>query len=163
MEAAGGVLSSVSLLVQLIDQVEALREFWQSFKDASNDVALILHDLNLLKDLLKDRANTLPVPSTLLVDVITKCEKKMVPLVRIVQEIEPGFKSRHKTVRLWSSYKTVKKAAYIKKFQDALHDAKGDLILVNQQISEWVDCLTAVLSLALMAFQTIPVRAICHS
>jgi len=136
MEVAGGVLSIVSLLIQLIDKVNELREYWRSFRDAPQQVAAIIEDLGHLKDLLSDRANSLPVPSKSLLIVIARFERKIGPLESLIEELEPGFRSRHRVVRYWSAYKTTKKTTQLDNFQVALHDAKTDLILANQQISE---------------------------
>jgi hypothetical protein len=161
MEVAGCVFGSLSLVIQLVDTVEALRAFWASIQDGPRQIAAIIADLEHLKDLLKDRATSLPAPSKSLLDVIKRYNSKIVPLERIIDELEPGFKSHHKLVRLWSAYRTTKRAAQIERFQNALHDAKTDILLVKQQISEYdPSVVRARVCSDLTLAQTIPIETI---
>lgn len=137
MEVAGGVLGSVSLLIQLIDTVEALRAFWESVQDAPRRIASIVVDLKRLRGLLEDRATSLPAPSKLFLDVVSQYESKIAPLENIIEELEPGFRSRRRVIRYLNAYRAHKRNDQIDRFYNVLRDVKADIILVNQQISEY--------------------------
>jgi N-terminal domain on NACHT_NTPase and P-loop NTPases len=138
MEVAGGVLGIVSLLVQVSDKIEALRAFWKSFKDAPHDVADIIEGLEQLQELFRERAMNMPVPSKTLLDVIARVDGKIMPLENLARELDDSFKSPRRVTRMWAAYRTAKKDVQIKKFREALMEAKTDLILANQMILEYV-------------------------
>ena len=133
---AGGIVSIVSLFIQLADRVQILLDFWRSFQEAPEDVQFILRDLQQLRDILQHRAGTISAPSQLLLDVVGRCHQKIERLEGLLEDLEPGFKSPHRVVRKWHSFKATLRRNCIKEFRDALADTKTDLILVNQNISE---------------------------
>ncbi|KAH6995067.1 hypothetical protein EDB80DRAFT_876950 [Ilyonectria destructans] len=135
MEAAGAAIGAFSLIIQLTERVESLRAFCKSFKDAPHDVSEMGQCLSELRALLKERASTHPMPSPALNAVLRRCDRRIKPLETLVSKLEPGFKSRHKTVRVWTRFATTQNAANVKKLRDELADAKLDLIIASQAIS----------------------------
>ncbi|KAF7545184.1 hypothetical protein G7Z17_g9366 [Cylindrodendrum hubeiense] len=135
MEAAGAAIGAFSLIIQLAERVESLRAFCKSFKDAPQDVSEMGQCLSELRTLLKEKANTQPMPSPALNATLLRCDRRIKPLETLVAKLEPGFKSRHKRVRVWTRFAATQNAAHVKKLRDELADAKLDLILAGQAMS----------------------------
>ncbi|KAH7141251.1 hypothetical protein B0J13DRAFT_54795 [Dactylonectria estremocensis] len=129
--AAGAAMGVTGLIFQLAERVESLRAFCKSFKDAPHDVSEMGQRLAELRALLNERAKTHPMPSPTLKAVLQRCDRQIRPLEALIAKLEPGFKSRHKSVRVWTRFATTQNAAHVKSLRDELADAKLDLIIAN--------------------------------
>jgi len=132
MEVAGGVVGILSLILQIKDQIEALRAFWASFKDAPEDVSMILEDLKQYGQLLEVYAYSSPLTSELHHYLIERCERRLRPLEELVAGLDQNFKSRRKVTRIWAVFRSKEQLQRVKRFQERLTDAKQDLVLANQ-------------------------------
>jgi hypothetical protein len=129
---AGSAISVASLLIQLAEKIERIRNFWVSIRDAPDFVLDISQSLEQLGELLQLRASKVTTPNLLLLDIISRCSKRVQHLEAILERLEPGVRSDRKIIRIWYSYKTRLRRTDIKDIQDSLKDAKSDLILANQ-------------------------------
>ena len=129
---AGGTITFVSFLIQLADKTQTILDFWSSIRDAPEYVHDIAHDLEQVRELLRKRVEKVAVPNTLLLEIVEKCARRIQKLERILDRLEPGFRSQRRIIRLWYSYKTLLRKNDIKEIQDSLRDAKFDLIIANQ-------------------------------
>ncbi|KAI9731808.1 MAG: hypothetical protein M1835_003512, partial [Candelina submexicana] len=62
LSAAAGVISVVSLAIQLAESVHKVENFWKSVKDAPSEVNDLQENLGILAEIL-DRARTLDTES----------------------------------------------------------------------------------------------------
>jgi hypothetical protein len=129
---AGSAISVASLLIQLAETTERIRDFCKSIRDAPDYIHDISQDLEQLRELLRRRANKVTAPNRLLLDIVAKCAKKVQRVEAIVERLEPGIRSSRKGVRLWYSYKAHLRRNDIKDIQESLRDAKANLMLANQ-------------------------------
>ncbi|KAL9630070.1 MAG: hypothetical protein Q9164_006598, partial [Protoblastenia rupestris] len=131
--AAGGI-AVVSLAVQLAGSVNKLYDFWNSVKEAPEDIHAISMDLGLLSSVLTRIAHEAQQVETqaILVPALNGCWAKAKILTTLLNEIEPGFASTSSRVRKWTSFKAVLKRGQLKKFQEALERMKCTLLLVQQ-------------------------------
>jgi hypothetical protein len=49
---AANVMAAVSLTLQLVDNIESIKEFWKEMRNASREVEQIISDLELLEGIL---------------------------------------------------------------------------------------------------------------
>jgi hypothetical protein len=49
---AANVMAAVSLTLQLVDNIESIKEFWKEMRNASREVEQIIGDLELLEGIL---------------------------------------------------------------------------------------------------------------
>ena len=131
--AASGV-AVLSLAVQLVESVKKLCDFWNSIKEAPEDIQAISTDLELLSSALKGIAyETQHVePDAALVAILNGCSVKVKILTALLNEIEPGFTSTSSRVRKWTAFKAVLKHVQLVKFQAALERLKSTLLLAQQ-------------------------------
>ncbi|KAI9713562.1 MAG: hypothetical protein M1820_000944 [Bogoriella megaspora] len=128
-----GVASFADVLFRAIAKVHA---FWKSIKDAPQDVAAIVLDLELLQDILRDFCsldNSQEIGnSTALSKARMLCSIKIQGLAGIVNDLEHGFKSEEKYKRTWAACKTARKKERLKDFRVSLGDTKLSLSLALQ-------------------------------
>ena len=127
-------IAVVTVAVQLAESVKKLCDFWNSIKEAPEEIQAISLDLELLSSVLIQIAyETQHVePEATLVATLNGCWVKVKILTTLLNEIEPGFASTSSRVRKWTALKAVLKSGQLKKFQAALERLKGTLLLVQQ-------------------------------
>jgi hypothetical protein len=54
---AANVMAAVSLTLQLVDNIESIKEFWKEMRNASREVEQIIGDLELLEGILDGVGN----------------------------------------------------------------------------------------------------------
>ena len=135
LAAAASVVGVASLALQLAGSVKKLHDFWDSVKEAPEDVRSITSDLQLLSSVLSDIASEAQhvTPDHTLEAVMERCVMKVKTLNTILNELEPGFASSRTLKRKWTALKNVLKSEKVKKFQTSLQDLKTTLILVLQK------------------------------
>ena len=133
MEALSTTASFVAL-IQLIESVRKLYEFWVSIKEAPEHIQSIVIDVKLLADTLADIASEAKhtEASVTLIEAIENCDAKVKALNSIVREIESDFASASITVRRRAALKSVIRGARIKRFTSTLESLKSTLLLVQQ-------------------------------
>ncbi len=108
LSAAAGVISVVSLAIQLAESVHKIEEFWREVKDAPDEVRDFLDKLGMLGRIL-DQAEKLDLESkntSIRAEALNKCREKIDLLATIVEDLKAGFVGT-KTQRKWSSLKAV--------------------------------------------------------
>ena len=139
-ESMDGVSSTASataiasFAIQLADNIKKLYDFWQSVKEAPEDIRAITADLNLLWGVLSNIAFEAQHvgPDATLTTVLQSCNSNVKTLILAPQVIEPGFTSTSLRVRKWSAVKAVWKREKLSNFQAVLERLKTTLLLVQQ-------------------------------
>ena len=128
--AASGI-AVVSLAIQLGDSVKKLCEFWASVKEAPDDVRAITADLQLLSSVLAGMAFEEQhfEPNPTLVTALEACRDNVTKLVRIANDMEPGFASKKPRIRIWTAFRAAIKGESIQKSQRILEGLKSTLTL----------------------------------
>ena len=134
LSAAASGMAVVCLAFQLGESIKQLHDFWDSIKEAPDDIHAIQADLELLMSVLAEMANEVQHsgPDQTLTRALKACCDKANKLTRITDEIEPGFASRSLRIRKWIAFKAVFKKEKIHKFQKGLEGLKSTLILAQQ-------------------------------
>ncbi|KAL8817209.1 MAG: hypothetical protein Q9191_008190 [Dirinaria sp. TL-2023a] len=130
--------ASVAGVIQLVGSVRKLYEFWDSIKDAPEEIRAIALDLRLLLSVLAEIASDAQhaEPDQTLEAVMEACHFKVKALNAIVNEIEPNLVSSSSLVKKWAAVKGVLKAKKINKFRDSLGELKITLMLERQTQNE---------------------------
>ena len=142
MEPLSGVSSAfavVSLTIQFADSIRKLTHFWESIKQAPEDIQGIITDLELTSDTLdeisNDASNLGSSSHCLGLHTLKRCSETVGRLHDLVNDIFPGLSSERRRIRTWSAVKAVMRDEKIRKFQDTLKDLKTTLILTSQASS----------------------------
>ena len=134
LSAAASTIAVVSLAPQLADNSKKLYEFWNSIKDAPEDVRNISADLELLSSILHqiglEAQYQRPDPATQA--ALRFCFEKINAIGSLVTDIEPDFVSTSLRKRKWSAVRAVFRQKNYQKCQDALDRMKGTLLLAQQ-------------------------------
>ncbi|MCJ1284982.1 hypothetical protein MMC26_004319 [Xylographa opegraphella] len=137
MDGASGAIAFASIAIQLGQSFVALSRYWESIKEAPADILTIAQDLRFLADTVHhfelDEQNYGQAPEVS--NVLKSCMAKVVILQSLVEEIEPGFSSKHRLQRKWSALKAVLKNDKVEKFRKSLEESKTTLLLA-QSISQ---------------------------
>ncbi|MCJ1307305.1 hypothetical protein MMC25_000951 [Agyrium rufum] len=139
MEALGSTASAfavVSLAVQLGENVRKLYEFWQSVKEAPENIQNIASDLELLSSVLSQIAHDVQntIPDHTLIAVLNSCITKVTTISTLITAFEPGFASRKITTRKWSAVKAAFKQEKLEKLLVTLEGMKTTLILAQHKL-----------------------------
>lgn len=134
LSAAASGMAVVSLAFQLGESIKQLHDFWDSIKEAPDDIHAIQEDLEILSSVLAEMADEVQHsgPDQTLTRALKICCDKVNKLTRITNEMEPGFASRSLRIRKWTAFKAVLKSEKIYRFQKALEGLKSTLILAQQ-------------------------------
>ena len=137
LSAAASGIAVVSIAIQLAESVKKLCDFWDSIKEAPDDVRAISTDLEILSKVLAQIAHESQnqEPDATLVAALQGCSVKVRTLDEIVSDIEPGFSSKRFRVRKWTALRAVLKHGQVVKFQGALESLKVTLLLAQQNQS----------------------------
>ena len=127
-------IAVVTVAVQLAENVKKLCDFWNSIKEAPEEIQAISLDLELLSSVLTQIAYEVQhvEPDATLVATLDGCRVKVKILTTLLSEIERGFASTSSRVRKWTALKAVLKHGQLMKFQAALERLKGTMLLVQQ-------------------------------
>ncbi|KAK4158896.1 hypothetical protein QBC43DRAFT_363022 [Cladorrhinum sp. PSN259] len=132
MEIISAVASGVTLVdtaVRLAQTCIRLQQFWESVKDAPDDVSYILNDLQLVRNILVDIAEQKDMVPSVQV-VLSTCLDRAEILEAIVRDFESSLAPSHsKGDRLWAAIKFTTKDKKLRKFRGSLSDAKQTLML----------------------------------
>ena len=133
LSAAASGMTVVTVAVQLAEGFKKLCDFWNSMKDAPEDIRAISADLKTLSNLLIQIAHEAQhdEPDTTLITALNGCSVKVKALNKILNEIEPGFSSTKSRVRQWTAFKAGVKRGKLTKFQMALDRIKVTLLQVQ--------------------------------
>ncbi|KAM7210787.1 hypothetical protein V8F06_013834 [Rhypophila decipiens] len=148
LSAAASGLAVVSVAFQLAEGCKKLYDFWESVKDAPEEVSLIAHDLRVLSSVLEyiDRSGA-DSPSVTL--VLNSCKIKMQPLHTMVANLERSFNSSSRRDRLWGAIRASSASRRLAHFRESLNDTKGTLTLGmicqnNNMLLEYAKALGAI-------------------
>ena len=127
-------LSAAASVMQLAESFKKLYDFWNSIKEAPEDIRAISVDMQNLSNILSQIANETQhvEPDATLIAVLNGCCVKVKTLNTLLNDIEPGFASKKYRVRQWTAFKAVLKHGKLMKYQVALDRLKIDLLLVQQ-------------------------------
>ena len=133
MDGLSGAASVVGV-VQLGDSIKKLCDFWDSVKEAPDDVHAISTDLSLLSSVLAEMAfeEQHCGPDHTFTRVLEACRDRVNKLTNITNDMEPGFASTSLRIRKWTAFKAVLKGGKIQKFQKVLDGLKMTLMLAQQ-------------------------------
>ena len=134
--AASGITVGV-IAVQLAERIKMLSDFWNSMKEAPEDIRAISLDLKFLSSVLTQIAHEAHYvePDETLLAILDTCSFRAKTLVALLNEIEPGFSSTSVRVRKWTAFKATLKNGQVMKFKEALERVKSTLILAQQNHS----------------------------
>ena len=134
LSAAASGMAVISLAFQLGDSLKQLHDFWDSVREAPDDIHAIQEELGLLSSVLAEMANEMQHsgPDQTLTRALEICSDKVKKLNRITNEMEPGFASGSLRIRKWTAFKAVFKSEKIQKFQKVLEGLKSTLMLAQQ-------------------------------
>lgn len=134
LSGAASGMAVVSLALQLVGSIKQLHDFWDSVKEAPDDVHTITVDLSLLSSVLAEMAFEEQHfgPDQTLTTALGLCCDKVNKLIHITSDMEPGFASKSLRIRKWTALKAVLKGESIQKFQKVLESFKATLMLAQQ-------------------------------
>ncbi|RYP15611.1 hypothetical protein DL765_005590 [Monosporascus sp. GIB2] len=126
--AASGI-TLVDAATRLAQACFKLYQFWESMRDAPAEVKYILHDLDLVGNILRDISNQKDlVPSVSL--ALSGCMGRVSVLEAIVGEFDSGLSQLDsRRERLWTAFRFTGKDKKLQKFRESLIDAKQNLML----------------------------------
>ncbi len=135
VSAAAGVVSFVSLAIQLLEKVQDVRDFWRSIEDGPAEVHELIRELDCILAILQ-AINELESNLHLrndepLVKALRACEINVGKVSATVQDLSAGF-AGGKRNRTWTSLKFALRKGHIKSSQEALERVKTNLILAQQ-------------------------------
>ena len=134
--AAASVISVVSLVIQLVENIQQLHDFWHSFKHALAEAHKIVDDLDSFCDVVNSGFRSLAGTNPVLLKIFQCCDNRIGDLREVVEKQESGFASKRHVIRQWSSFKAVSKKKEIDSFQSVIRGTKLDLLLINQILAE---------------------------
>ena len=134
LSGAASGMAVVSLAFQLGDSLKQLYNFWDSVREAPDDIHTVKKDLWLLSRVLADMAKEMQHsgPDQTLTGALKLCCDRANKLTDFTKDMEPGFASRSLRIRKWTAFKAVFKSEKIHKFQKVLEELKTTLILAQQ-------------------------------
>ena len=139
MDAAAGAVAFASIAIQLGQSFVALYQYWESIKEAPADISTVVQDLKLLAAILRqiesDEQKYGQAPEV--TDVLKSCMAKVDTLRNLVEELEPGFASKHRLQRKWSALKAVLKNDKVEKFRRSLEETKTTMLLARSLSQEY--------------------------
>ncbi|KAL9116372.1 MAG: hypothetical protein Q9187_007104 [Circinaria calcarea] len=137
LSAAASTMATVSLALQLANSTKKLYEFWNSIKDAPEDIHGISTDLEFLSSILQqiglEAQYQPPDPGTQA--ALRFCFEKINAIGSLITDIEPDFASMSLRKRKWSAIKAVFRAKNYQKCQESLDRMKVTLLLAQQNSS----------------------------
>ena len=134
LSAAASGIAVASISLQLVENVRKLCNFWDSIRDAPEEVRAISSDMKLLSTALSRVAHEAQhvAPDAVLDSALDGCWVKVRSLTEIVDEIEPRFDSKCSRVRRWAALKAALRHGKLRRYQDTLERLKSTLSLVQQ-------------------------------
>lgn len=93
LSSAASGFAVISLAIQLADGVKKLCDFWNSVKDAPEDIQGVIADLRLLLIVLTEMAveDQHVESDSALAAVLKACNDKIHRLADLTNDLEPGF------------------------------------------------------------------------
>ncbi|CAG8960171.1 hypothetical protein HYFRA_00010650 [Hymenoscyphus fraxineus] len=94
LSGAAGVIAVASIAIQLAEGIKKLCDFWESIKDAPEDIATLVQELRLLDLVLKkmhineEKYGADPTTTA----VLKRCAEKVNALVAAMDTFQPGFR-----------------------------------------------------------------------
>lgn len=138
LSGAASVIAVASIAIQLADSIKKLCDFWESIKDAPEEIATLVQELKLLDLVLKkihvneEKFGADPTTTA----VLNRCAEKVNTLVAAMDTFQPGFASKKWQVRTWNSFKVTLQSKKFHNFRLSLGEIKTTLILARQDLSE---------------------------
>lgn len=134
LSGAASGMAVVSLALQLSDGIKQLYDFWDSVKDAPDEIRVITTDLGLLSSVLAEMASEEQHsgPDPTLKAALELCCDRVSKIANLTNEMEPGFASMSFRIRKWTAFKAVLKGEKIQKLQKMLEGLKSTLMLAQQ-------------------------------
>ncbi|MCJ1404906.1 hypothetical protein MMC11_008132 [Xylographa trunciseda] len=138
MDVAAGSIAFASIAIQLGQSFVTLYQFWESIKETPVDVSTVVQDLKLLAAILhqielnEQKYGQDPEVT----DVLKSCIAKVDTLRNLVEELEPGFASKHRLQRKWNALKAVLKNDKVEKFRKSLEETKTTMLLARSLSQE---------------------------
>ena len=136
--AAASVVGVLSFSLELAEKVQKLHDFWESYKQASEDIQDIVIDLQTFCDALRRSCQSRSGEDKVLLKVLLQCHTKIAKLEKMAKKLESGLASEIPTLRKWTAIRVVLNKDKIKEFRASLTETKIDLLLLNQAIIEYL-------------------------
>ncbi|KAI0148396.1 hypothetical protein GGR57DRAFT_515374 [Xylariaceae sp. FL1272] len=125
--AASGI-AVVSVAFQLLEECIKLRDFWESVRDAPEEVGIIFDDLKILSALLEDIDRNGETSPAVTMGLIS-CKAKIKNLNRIIEGFDACFRSDSRRERWWGRFKATTRTKQLKDFRDSLNETKSTIML----------------------------------
>ncbi|KAM3077073.1 hypothetical protein ACMFMF_004989 [Clarireedia jacksonii] len=131
-----GIIASgmgiASLGLQLLDNVKKLKEFWDSVKEAPDDVRHALTELEILRTIIdaipKNDADMPAIPAASSAECLKLCYQVLTLLEELLRDMSQRIEKRITR----GSIRVVLKKGTIDKFRDRLRNAQDMLVLCRQ-------------------------------
>lgn len=137
---AGSVVGIASLAIQLFNSVAKIKAFVDDVKDASQDIAEMLEQLELLSGMIQDIAvDEKAHPDVFENSVqLKRCLRLCNDAVQLMTVLEKDLAASVKKRRVRGSLKAIFRASEVEKLAKRLDKAQSSLILAYQIYSKWV-------------------------
>lgn len=139
--AATGI-AVASITIQLADQLKKIYDFWNSWKDAPEDIRSLVKDLELLLSVLdqirKDEEQLGTDQTT--TAILRSCESQVDSCMTVLKDLERGLVVQSRRIRRWSVLRTLVNKGNLKKFHESLQSTKMTLMLALQSLARYVVC-----------------------
>ena len=130
-------IGAVSVSIQLAESIIKLKNFWNLVKEAPDDIAFIIEELELFRDVASDIETDLNSHNTVALAVDTRTDKKCLDFCKkgadvldnickeLAKELEKG--------KVRGGFKTALRKETIDRLRERLRNAQS-LLLLSQQI-----------------------------
>lgn len=125
LSGAASVIGVVSLAVQLAQGISHLRSFFESVSNAPKDIVSVINDLALLARVLEQ----IQTDEDASIAVLETCMEKVVHLHKLIDELEPGFRSSKSYIKKYTAYKWARMDSTLGKLRETLEGTKSTLIV----------------------------------
>ena len=133
MDVAASAVAFASIAIQLGQSFITLYEFWESVKEAPENVSAVVKDLKLLAAILRQiELNEQQYGQNAEVtDALKSCTAKVDILRNLVDQLEPGFASKRRVQRKWTALRAALKSDKVEKFRKLLEETKTTILLAR--------------------------------
>ncbi|KAI9651044.1 hypothetical protein NHQ30_001081 [Ciborinia camelliae] len=127
---AGSAIGIASFVIQLGDGILKLKEFWDSVKDAPEEILRTLDELDTMRIVLAEIEENLGdhTASPAAIKSLQLCKKGMDVLNKVVKEMEREIQNRKK----WGGLKVVLKKDFLEKMEKRLGGANRLMLMSHQ-------------------------------
>lgn len=134
LSTAGGVVSLVTIIGQLIQSTRTLYDFWSSVKDVPTRLQWLSEDLKLIQEILENiEQQSTRNPTTSLCEALQRCAFYLGNLDVLVAPLRSRPRGGRKE-KIWRSIKAVFSEDKIELYRENLESAKTTLLLTQSTL-----------------------------